>query len=53
MGDGSHPTGEQWVSGSDHGIYCTLPVYLNVTYGGSKIINGFVCGAAKETIKTI
>ena len=53
MGDSSHPTGEQWVSGSDHGIYCTLPVYLNVTYGGSKIINGFVCGAAKETIKTI
>lgn len=53
MGDSSHPTGEQWVSGSDHGIYCTLPVYLNVTYGGSKIINGFVCGSAKETIKTV
>lgn len=53
MGDSSHPTGEQWVSGSDHGIYCTLPVYLNVTYGGSKIINGFVCGSATETIKTI
>lgn len=53
MGDSSHPTSELWVSGSDHGVYCTLPVFLNVTYGGSKIINGFVCGAAKETIKTI
>jgi phage minor structural protein len=53
MGDSSHPTGELWVSGSDHGVYCTLPVYLNVTYGGSKIINGFVCGSATETIKTI
>ena len=53
MGDSSHPTSELWVSGSDHGIYCTLPVYLNVAYGGSKIINGFVCGSAKETIKTI
>lgn len=53
MGDGSHPTSEQWVSGSDHGVYCTLPVFLNVTYGGSKIINGFVCGSATETIKTI
>ena len=53
MGDSSHPTGELWVSGSDHGVYCTLPVFLNVTYGGSKIINGFVCGSATETIKTI
>lgn len=53
MGDSSHPTSELWVSGSDHGVYCTLPVFLNVTCGGSKIINGFVCGAAKETIKTI
>jgi len=53
MGDGSHPTSELWISGSDHGVYCTLPVFLNVTYGGSKIINGFVCGSATETIKTI
>lgn len=53
MGDSSHPTSELWVSGSDHGVYCTLPVFLNVTYGGSKIINGFVCGSATETIKTI
>lgn len=53
MGDSSHHTGELWVSGSDHGIYCTLPVYLDVTYGGYKIINGFVCGSATETIKTV
>lgn len=53
MGDSSHPTSELWVSGSDHGVYCTLPVFLDVTYGGSKIINGFVCGSATETIKTI
>ena len=53
MGDSSHPTSELWVSSSDHGVYCTLPVFLDVTYGGSKIINGFVCGSAKETIKTI
>lgn len=53
MGDSSNPTSELWVSGSDHGVYCTLPVFLNVTYGGSKIINGFVCGSATETIKTI
>ena len=53
MGDSSHPTSELWVSGSDHGVYCTLPVFLNVTYGGSKIINGFVCGSATETVKTI
>ena len=53
MGDSSNPTSELWVSGSDHGVYCTLPVFLNVTYGGSKIINGFVCGSATETVKTI
>ena len=53
MGDSSHPTHELWISASDHGVYCTLPVFLNVTYGGSKIINGFVCGSATETIKTI
>ena len=54
MGDSSNPTSELWVStSSDHGVYCTLPVYLDVTYGGSKIINGFVCGSATETIKTI
>jgi len=53
MGDSSHHTSELWISGSDHGVYCTLPVFLNVTYGGSKIINGFVCGSATETIKTI
>lgn len=53
MGDDSHHTSELWLSDSGHGVLCTLPVFLDVTYGGSKIINGFVCGAAKERIKTV
>lgn len=32
---------------------CTLPVYLDVTWGGSKIINGWVCGSVEQTVKTI
>lgn len=31
----------------------TLPVYLDVTWGGSKIINGWVCGSVEQTVKTI
>lgn len=55
MGDGSHHTLEQWVAGDDEhrGVYCTLPVFLDVSYGGSKVINGFVCGSSKTTTVTI
>ena len=55
MGDSSHHTLEQWVAGDDEhrGVYCTLPVFLDVSYGGSKVINGFVCGSSKTNTVTI
>lgn len=50
-GSGEMRTQEGYVF--DGSVYCTLPVYLDVQYGGNSIINGFVAGNATQTIVTI
>lgn len=49
-GDGGPATYEFQMSDE---CLVTLPVYLDVTWGGSKIINGWVCGSVEQTVKTI
>ena len=34
-------------------VYCTLPVYLNVTYAGSGVRNGFVVSSLPAKVETI
>ena len=48
-GSGHQKTQEVTVGG----VFCTLPVYLNVTYAGSGVRNGFVVSSLPATVETI
>ena len=48
-GSGNQKTQEVTVGG----VFCTLPVYLNVTYAGSGVRNGFVVSSSAARVETI
>ena len=48
-GSGNQKTREVTVDG----VLCTLPVYLNVTYAGSGVRNGFVVSSSAARVETI
>ena len=48
-GSGNQKTQEVTVGN----VFCTLPVYLNVTYAGSGVRNGFVVSSSAAKVETI